>query len=59
MSDKYPDVVAQLSEKHAAWVKTLAPLREVSKVTVTGPGQRVTTGHGWEAAAKEGSTNRE
>ena len=59
VSDKYPDVVAQLSDKHAAWVKTLAPLREVSKVTVTGPGQRVTTGHGWETAAKEGNTNRE
>lgn len=45
VSEKHPEVVSQLSEKHAAWVKTLAPLREVPKND--GPGQRVIVGHGW------------
>ncbi len=57
VSGEHPEVVAQLSGKHAAWVKTLAPLREVSKEK--GSGQRVATGHGWETAAKESDASGE
>ena len=41
VSEKHPEVVSQLSEKHAAWVKT-GSTREVPKND--GP---VTVGHGW------------
>ena len=39
-----------LAERHRDWVKTLAPLREVSKEK--SPAQRVTTGYGWEVSQK-------
>jgi arylsulfatase A-like enzyme len=51
VSGKHPEVVRQLAERHRGWVKTLAPLREVSKEK--SPAQRVTTGHGWEVSQKE------
>ena len=50
VSRKNPEVVRQLAERHRDWVKTLAPLREVSKEK--SPAQRVTTGYGWEVSQK-------
>ena len=51
VADKHPEIVTRLAERHEAWVKTLPPLREISKET--SPAQRVTTGHGWETARKK------
>ena len=51
VADKHPEIVTLLAERHEAWVKTLPPLREISKET--SPAQRVTTGHGWETARKK------
>ena len=51
VADKHPEIVTRLAERHEAWVKTLPPLREISKET--SPAQRVTTGYGWETARKK------
>ena len=51
VADKRPEIVTRLAERHEAWVKTLPPLREISKET--SPAQRVTTGYGWETARKK------
>ena len=40
-----PQVVRQLSAKHAAWVKTLAPLGKIPEEERGGG--RVSEGHGW------------
>jgi arylsulfatase A-like enzyme len=49
---KHPDVVNQLSVKHAAWVKTLAPLGKIPKVEK--PDGRIPAGHGWTFAKGKG-----
>jgi len=45
---KHPDVVKQLSAKHAAWAKTLAPLGKIPKIAKAG--DRSPAGHGWTYA---------
>jgi len=49
---KHPDVVKQLSAKHAAWAKTLAPLGKIPKVEK--PDGRIPAGHGWTFAKGQG-----
>ncbi len=49
---KHPDVVKQLSAKHAAWAKTLAPLGKIPKVATTD--DRIPAGHGWTFAKRKG-----
>ena len=51
---KHPDVVKQLSAKHAAWAKTLAPLGKIPKVAK--PDGRIPAGHGWTFARGQGKT---
>ncbi len=46
---KQPDVVKQLSARHAAWVKTLAPLGKIPKLRKTD--DRIPEGHGWSFAS--------
>ena len=49
---KHPEVVKQLSSKHAAWVKTLAPLGKTPAIKK--PAVRTPKGHGWAFAPKKG-----
>jgi arylsulfatase A-like enzyme len=49
---KHPEVVKQLSSKHAAWVKTLAPLGKTP--TIKKPAVRIPKGHGWAFAKRKG-----
>ena len=49
---KHPEVVKQLSSKHAAWVKTLAPLGKTP--TIKKPAVRIRKGHGWAFAKRKG-----
>ena len=49
---KHPEVVKQLSSKHEAWVKTLAPLG--TSTALKNPAVRTPTGHGWAIAPKKG-----
>ena len=53
---KHPEVVKQLSSKHAAWVKTLAPLGKTPAIKK--PAVRTPKGHGWAFAPKKGKENR-
>jgi arylsulfatase A-like enzyme len=48
VASKNPDVVKQLSAKHAAWEKTLAPLGKIPKIAKSE--ERMGTGHGWTYA---------
>ena len=46
---KHPEVVKRLSAKHAAWVKTLAPLGKIPTIKKTD--DRIPEGHGWAFAS--------
>ena len=50
VAKKNPQVVSQLSSKHADWVKTLAPLGKIPKLNRSD--DRIGTGHGWIYAQK-------
>ena len=53
VADAHPDVVKQMSEKHAAWSQTLSPLGKIPEIK-----QRTTlipNGHGWAQAKTQGS----
>ena len=45
---RHPKIVNQLADRHAAWVKTLAPLGKIPKVERAGV--RIPEGHGWAFA---------
>ncbi|MCA9135392.1 MAG: sulfatase-like hydrolase/transferase [Planctomycetales bacterium] len=45
----HPDIVNDMAARHAAWVKTLAPLGKIPQVRSGKPA--VPTGHGWAFAA--------
>ena len=45
---RHPDVVARLSERHAAWEKTLTPLAEIPELRAGEP--IIPPGHGWAMA---------
>jgi len=53
---KHPEVVKQLSSKHEAWVKTLAPLGKTPAIKK--PAVRTPKGHDWAFAPKKGKENR-
>ena len=48
VSEKNPDIVKQLSDKHAAWVRTLAPLGKIPEKVRSDT--RMPSGHGWSFA---------
>jgi arylsulfatase A-like enzyme len=48
LASKNPEVVKQLSAKHAAWSKTLAPLGTIPQLARSD--DRIGTGHGWAYA---------
>ncbi len=48
LASQHPKIVKQLSEKHAAWVKTLVPLKNAPKIRRGDP--VIPNGHGWEFA---------
>ena len=48
VSEKNPDIVKQLSDKHTAWVRTLAPLGKIPEKVRSDT--RIPTGHGWSFA---------
>ena len=48
VASKHSEIVKQLSAKHAAWAKTLAPLGKIPKIAKTG--DRIPEGHGWTFA---------
>ena len=48
LASKKPEVVKQLSAKHAAWSKTLAPLGTIPQLARSD--DRIGTGHGWSYA---------
>jgi arylsulfatase A-like enzyme len=50
LAKKHPQIMNQLSSKHAAWVKTLAPLGKIPKLDRSD--DRIGTGHGWAYAQK-------
>ncbi len=52
VATKHSEVVKQLSSKHAAWVKTLAPLGETP--TIKKPAARTPKGHDWVFALTKG-----
>ncbi|MEM1304453.1 MAG: hypothetical protein AAGG46_06135, partial [Planctomycetota bacterium] len=48
LADEHRDVVDYLSERHANWASTLAPLGAIVKVTSSA---EVPRGHGWATSA--------
>ena len=48
VASKNPKVVESLSNKHAAWARTLAPLGKIPKLAK--PDDSIKTGHGWAFA---------
>ena len=50
LAAREPDVVKRLAAKHAAWVKTLAPLGSIPKIANAEP--VIPGGHGWASADK-------
>jgi len=48
VAKKHPQIVNRLSSNHAAWVKTLAPLGKITKLSRSD--DRIGTGHGWAYA---------
>jgi arylsulfatase A-like enzyme len=55
LAAKHPDVVKQMAAKHAAWVKTLAPLGKIPEIRDGAP--IVPNGHGWAYASAKDKTN--
>lgn len=55
LAAKHPDVVKQLSAKHAKWTKTLAPLGKIPEIQ-NGP-PIIPVGYGWASAAESGNAN--
>ncbi|MCH2064402.1 MAG: sulfatase-like hydrolase/transferase [Roseibacillus sp.] len=54
VAGKNPEVVRELSARHAAWARTLAPLGKIPKVERR-TGVRIPEGHGWAfAPVKQG-----
>ena len=50
LSNKHLQIVSQLSTKHAEWVKTLIPIKEIPKNTKSI--DKIPQGHGWVYAQK-------
>tara|TARA_B100001248_G_scaffold248216_1_gene220354 strand:- start:6236 stop:7510 length:1275 start_codon:yes stop_codon:yes gene_type:complete len=50
VASKNPKIVSQLSTKHAEWVKTLVPIKEIPKNTKSI--DKIPQGHGWVYAQK-------
>ena len=53
---KHPDIVKQLTARHAAWAKTLASLGKIPKVDRSDV--RIPEGHGWAFAPKKGKADK-
>lgn len=59
LAAKNPEIVKQLSDEHAKWEKTLAPLKEIPKITA-GRKHTIPNGHGWVfATTKKKATENE
>ena len=56
LAAKHPELVGQLTAKHAVWAKTLAPLGKIPETEKTDT--RVPKGHGWNLAKRKGKAGR-
>ena len=52
VASQNPKIVERLSAKHAAWVKTLAPLGKIPELSKSD--DRIGEGHGWTFAKGRG-----
>lgn len=51
LAKDHPDIVADLSKHHAAWAKTLAPLKPIEKPEK--PNEKIPAGYGWMYSKEE------